>query len=228
MTFDRLTTPNYTVPEAAYILSIKTNTLRNWVRGRHYQVGQEKRFSRPLIKLDDPAAGLMSFTNLVEAHVLSAMRGMREDEEINIAMPVIRDALDYLERQMNSERPLVDHQFLTDGKELFIEKLGHLINIKRHGQKAIKDVLSIYLRRIEVNSAGRPIRIYPVGADPQARHVMVDPRLSAGRLISTKTGIPIDVLIGRYDAGESLESIADDYEQEKETLEKAIFWKTAA
>lgn len=226
MTFDPLNLPSYNIPEVADYLNLHPETLRTWVKGRHYPTKQGQRYSKPLIRLTDPEGRLMSFANLVEAHVLSAIRRREE-----IRMDKIRAALDYLEKQLQSEHPLVERQFLTDGKELFIHELGQIINLNRKGQRVIEDALAIYLKRIDYDKAtGRPFRLYPMGQVeiPDARPVMIDPRIGFGRLVITGTGIPVDVLTSRYNAGDTLEDLAEDYNCEKNRIEKAIFWKTAA
>ena len=66
--------PAYGIKEAAHYLSIPNATLRSWVLGRHYPTGTGKRFFWPIIELPDKDQRLLSFVNLVEAHVLDAIR----------------------------------------------------------------------------------------------------------------------------------------------------------
>lgn len=66
--------PAYSLTEASRYLSIPSATLRSWVAGRKYPTEAGPRFVRPIIELlEDVRAGL-SFINLVEAHVLDAIR----------------------------------------------------------------------------------------------------------------------------------------------------------
>src|SRR5579872_7334588 len=95
-------TPAYTLAEAAHYLRMPQETLRSWVVGRTYPVrGQSKR-SRPLIHPDDPKRQYLSFINLVEAHVLAAIR--RRD---GVKLPKVRTALDYVQRRFQIDRPLL-------------------------------------------------------------------------------------------------------------------------
>jgi hypothetical protein len=64
----------YSIGEAAHYLRIPVATLRSWVRGRFYPTEHGRRFFKPLIELPDPNLGSLSFVNLVEAHVLDAIR----------------------------------------------------------------------------------------------------------------------------------------------------------
>src|SRR5688572_3031484 len=107
MAFDPLTFPTYNIPEVAYFLNLHPETLRTWVKGRRYNTKQGPRFAEPVIRLDDPQGVQMSFTNLVEAHILSAIR--RQEE---IPMDRIKAAVNYLKDKLKSERPLVEREFL--------------------------------------------------------------------------------------------------------------------
>src|SRR5688500_1600085 len=67
--------PTYGIWESAHLLKIPPDTLRSWIYGRPYptkQGGMKK--SEPLIMLFDEDLPLLSFLNLVEAHVLDAIR----------------------------------------------------------------------------------------------------------------------------------------------------------
>jgi hypothetical protein len=123
--------PAYSILEAAHYLQMPSSTLRWWVKGWTYRIDAGERFSSPLLVL--PGAPerkplLLSFVNIVEAHVLDALR-----RDHHIAMPKVREALSYLEAHFPSPHPLADQRFETDGMHLFIEKYGQLINISQDG-----------------------------------------------------------------------------------------------
>ncbi len=70
--------PSYTVSEAAHYLRIPVGTMRSWVRGRTYPTQSGPKFFRPIISVPDMDRPLLlSFINLVEAHVLDAIRRKR-------------------------------------------------------------------------------------------------------------------------------------------------------
>ena len=85
----------------------------------------------------------------------------------------------------HSRHPLVEHQFETDGLDLFIQKAGLLINLSQEGQLAMREVVASYLRRVERDVKGLPIRLYPFTRkrEPdEPRVVVIDPlSRSAGR-----------------------------------------------
>src|SRR5713226_7775685 len=100
--------PAYTIAEAAHYLRMPEETLRSWVAGRFYPASGQVKRSQPLIRLDDPKRKHLSFSNLVEAHVLAAIR-----RHHGVRLPKIRKALDYVRRKFKIERPLIDETFQT-------------------------------------------------------------------------------------------------------------------
>ena len=212
--------PTYGITEAAHYLRIPSATLRSWVVGRYYPTEHGRRFFRPIIALPEKGRHLLSFMNLVEAHVLDAIR--REHE---VPLPKVRVALDYLKREFPSKHPLADQTFETDGLDLFIQKYGQLINISQAGQLAIRSFLEAHLRRIERDPKGIPLRLYPFTRkrEPdEPKVVVIDPYVSFGRPVLVGTGIPTVVIAERYKAGESVDELAKDYDRRRFEIEEAI------
>ena len=106
-----------------------------------------------------------------------------------------------------------DAKFQTDGIDLFVEELGKLINASSDGQTAIAAALRASLARVEHDEDGLASRLFPFvrGEAREPKVIVVDPRLSFGRPVVAKTGVPVSVIVGRYRAGENVSTIADDY-----------------
>ncbi len=212
--------PAYTLAEAAYYLAIPSATLRSWVLGRHYPVADGEKFFTPIIEIADKKKRLLSFTNLVEAHVLNALR--REHE---IQLPKVRKAVTYLRNKLQSRHPLADQHFETDGLNLFVQKYGQLINVTQEGQLAMLNVLKSFLKRVKRDDKGAPIKLYLFtrrGEVDEPLSVVVDPTVSFGRPVLEGTGIPTEILAQRYKAGDSLEELAEDYGRPRQEIEEAI------
>ena len=212
--------PTYTLAEAAYYLGIPVATLRSWVLGRHYPVATGNKFFTPIIEIADKKKRQLSFINLVEAHVLNAIR--REHE---IRLPNIRKAIAYLRNKLNSRHPLADQHFETDGLDLFIQEYGRLINISQEGQLAMRNMLQFFLKRVKRDAKGAPIKLYLFtrrGAADEPLAVVVDPAVSFGRPVLDGTGIPTEILAQRYKAGDSLEELVEDYGRPRQEIEEAI------
>ena len=217
--------PAYSLAEAAHYLRMPEETLRSWVAGRLYPVAGQSKRSRPLIHLDDPRRQYLSFINLVEAHVLAAVR-----RRYGVKLPKVRKALDYLRLQFRIERPLIDQTFQTNGLDLFVERYGELINVSREGQRAMKEIIGVYLKRIERDAKGLPTRLFPFTRETQAeaspasdpRVVVMNPGVSFGRPVIAGTGIPVSSVYERYKAGDSVADLAQDFRVEICAIEEAI------
>src|SRR5262249_9566358 len=61
--------PAYSVSEAAHYLRMPRSTIRAWIRGQEYRTHTGLRWFQPIILLPDKHLTLLSFFNLVEAHV---------------------------------------------------------------------------------------------------------------------------------------------------------------
>ena len=212
--------PSYSITEASRYLLIPTATLRSWVAGRKYPTDSGPRFFRPIIQLPDDVRVGLSFINLVEAHVLDAIRRHHQ-----VPLSKIREAIDYLRRHFSSKHPLAEQRFETDGIDLFIDKFGQLINVTQSGQIALRELLKAHLHRVEHDSSRTAVRLYPFTRKRDLREpkvVVIDPHISYGRPVLVGTGIPTAVVAERYKAGESIDELAEDYGRSRNEIEEAI------
>ncbi len=215
-------TPAYSLGEAARYLDLPTATLRYWVLGGPYKTKQGVKRAAPVIRLADSAERLLSFLNLVEAHVLDALRRHHD-----VSLPKVRTALDYLGRKgvCPNGHPLADPALQTDGLDLFVDRYGALINASKAGQTAMRTMLMAHLHRIDRNPTGAPVRLYPFTRKhdtDEPRVVMMDPRVQYGRPVLVGSGIPTSVIAERYKAGECIQDLAADYGREPKDIEEAI------
>jgi uncharacterized protein (DUF433 family) len=212
--------PAFTLAEAAHYLRIPHATLRSWVRGRYYPTERGRRFFKPIIELPDHELPSLSFVNLVEAHVLDAIR-----REHDIPLPKVRAALDYVRKQFGSRHPLADHKFQTDGMALVLSRFEKLIAVSEAGQLAMKEMLAAHLRRVEHDATGLATRLYPFTRKRQLdepKVIVIDPWISFGRPTITGTGITTAIIAERYKAGESVDELAKDYGCQRGHVEEAV------
>ncbi len=205
--------PAYSIPVAARIVGLPATTLRSWVRGRSYPTKAGPRRAAPVIV--PPRADFVSFTNLVEAHVLAAMR--REHE---LKLDTVRKAIGFLRRESREEHPLAYEQFLTDRVDLFVRRVGSLINVSQGGQIAIREAIEASLRRVDYDD-GRAVRLFPVGPS-ERRSIEVDPRRAFGRPVIAGTGIAVAAVADRFRGGDSIDDLARDYGVSSVLIEDAV------
>ena len=214
--------PAYGIPEAAHYLRLPVATLRTWVRGRYYPTQRGLRRSEPIIALADTERSLLSFVNLIEAHVLAAIR-----RHHRVSFPKVRSALRYLNQYFPSPHPLADQHFETDGLDIFVEQFGELIAISSdEGQLSMRDILKAHLHRIERDVSGLAIKLYLFTrrdtSETAPRVIVVDPRIAFGRPVLVGTRISTEVVYQRFEAGEPVARLADDYGRTSEEIEEAI------
>jgi uncharacterized protein (DUF433 family) len=218
--------PAYGLTEAAHYLRLPTATLRVWTMGQGYRVNDEKRWAPAIIQLPDSEKAILSFVNLIEAHVLRALRTRH-----GISMPKVRQALEELERHDAPTHPLAFENFLTGRGELFVKRYGELVNLSRAGQIAMTSVLAVHLDRVERDEMFAPIRLYPFvrsETSGDVRTVLVDPEVSFGRPVIRGTRIATAEIRSRINAGETVAEVAEDLGQSEEALTQAILYEEAA
>lgn len=216
--------PAYGVAEAARYLKIAPATLRSWAVGRTYPRGSGRGFFQPLFPLADPDAHLLSFANLVEAHILRALR-----TEHGVSVKDLRTAIRFAETQLGVKRLLLSPKLRTAERELFMHKYGKLINLSRAGQLAMEEVLEAHLRRVEWR-LDVPLRLYPYVTDesPEAKVISIDPTVQFGRPVLVSKGISTAVIAERVDAGESIKDLSADYGLDPDEIKTAIVYERAA
>ncbi len=212
--------PAYSVVEAAHYLRLPVATLRGWAIGRPYPRSDGLQFSEPVLTLPDSNRPVLSFINLVEAHVLGAIR-----RRYRIRFHKVRSAVVFLKERLHSRHPLADYEFTTDGISLFIDHLGRFINVTEEGQLAMRQLLLVYLRRIERDPKGIPVKLFPFTREPEAdepRAIVIDPHLAFGRPVLVGTGVATVIIAERFEAGETMEALAADYGRARSDIEEAI------
>ncbi len=227
--------PAYTLFDAARYLRIPARTIQNWTYGYPYATkAAGRRRTSPLVEAESGAHHDFSFFNLVELHVLSALR-----REHQLQMPKIRRAIHYLKRELGSTRPLINEEMETDGTDIFVTKLGSLINVSQNGQLAMKALLQEYLKRIDRDSHGVAVRLFPftrptvagrdaIGVVPQPRLVAIDPAVAFGRPVIAGSRVPTVEIFERFSTGEAPEELAADFGRTIEEIHEAIRCENAA
>jgi uncharacterized protein (DUF433 family) len=212
--------PVYSAMEAARYLRLPPSTVRAWSFGQRYRWKGEMRPFEPVIAAADRRGRRLSFINLVELFVLSAIR-----RKYDLALPQVRRAVNYLKRKFPSPHPLADHDFQTNRVDLFVEKFGEILNISREGQIEIKELLRSHLECVERDTRGIPSKLYLLPhrqVESKRGTVVIDPRLSFGRPVLDGTGIRTDILIERFSAGEPIDALAKDYGRSRAEIEEVL------
>lgn len=170
----------------------------------------------------DPAT--LSFSNLIEAHVLRSLRTVH-----GVPLLHVRKALAYAERELKFDQLLLREELRTAGGQLFLDRYGELMNLSASGQLAVRKVFEAHLTRIEWGRH-RAVRLYPflVSESADAKPVVIDPLISFGRPVVSKAFVSTRSIVDRIDAGETVEDIARDYDLTREEVEEAVVYDWVA
>ena len=226
--FDPRDIPIYSIPQAAQYLRLRKDRLRDWVSGWFSKTKADKRFFEPLIKLPHPKnfellpqskTTLLSFTNLVEAHVLIAIF-----KATGFSRKQLSTELDYINDHLSTPQLYGGIEFQIEGIALLFERFGQKLAASDREQEA-RQILKTYFDRIVRDEAGLPLKLYPFTKLPgfdEPKTVMIDPRISFGRPVLAGTGIPTAMLAERYKAGDSIDELAEDYNCDRLQIEEGI------
>lgn len=212
--------PLYSAAEVGRFLHLPASTERTWAFGQGCKAKSAGRRSGPMIGTADRKGRRLWFLNLVELLVLVAIR-----RHHNVPLQKVRRALNYWKKQSPGPQPLADHQFQTDGLDSFIEKCSKLLNLSRGGHLATKELIQAHLRPVEGDASGGPFKLHLPGADkvdPSNSIVVIDPRFGFGRPVLDIRGVRTEVIVERFQAGETMASLAGDYELPAAVIEDVI------
>jgi len=207
--------PLYGIQEAARYVRANPKVLRTWVLG-----AESRRLPPVLTPAGLHDAEKLSFINLIEAHMLVALRLTHR-----ISMQKIRTAVEWLKKETGSQHPLAECQIETDGIAVFVRHLGMLISADEKGQICIQSIIEQFLKRIERDENGLPIFFYPFTrglAEDCPKGIVITPTICHGRPIISGTRIATKELIERFYAGDSFSVLADGYDLSPELIEEAL------
>jgi len=227
---DRFHAPLYTVGEAARYLAVPESTVRTWAHG--YTKRREHApdvTGTPILTTVGRVGGtggpVIPFIGLAEGLVLTAMR------QSGVPLQRIRPALATLDEQFGLRHALASRKLYTDGAEVLYdyadsagdeETAGAVreLVVVRSNQRLFNDIVEQYLRRLTFGDDGYPRLIRLPGY--HVAEVVVDPGRGFGQPIFAHGGARIEDALGMFRAGETLETVAEEYRVPPAELEDAV------
>ena len=179
----------------------------------------------PLVKPagSDPTA--LSFTNLVELHLLGSLRRKQRT-----TLPAVRSAIDYLAREYDDDHPLVRRGFVADGVEVLARHFGRPLNFSATAHEGIRKAIASHSERVEYDESEVASRVYPftrgVGRKGP-KLIVIDPAVGFGRPVIAGSGVHTGVIASRVKAGELMADLADDYRLQPAQIEEAVRYELA-
>jgi uncharacterized protein (DUF433 family) len=205
--------PTYTIPEAATFLAMRTRTLFEWYSGEH-----------PILRPSATIRGiaLLSFRDLEEVYKVHLLRFKHTK-----SLQYLRRAMQNAREITGSRHPLLDHEIeVMERLALIVPGRGKR---KRRavtlGDPNVPDYFPEVVRAWGVRISAKKNEIFPwryAADDDQSTPVSLNPEVMSGRLVLTRTRIPVNMIWGRARAGEKTVDIARDYGIDAHQVQQAL------
>ena len=205
----RLYLPAYRISDAGRYSDVSPRTVSYWhSAGRQVGAALPGRSQRQ---------GL-SYFQLIEVAFVAIFR------RIGVSLQRIRKAREYAAQVFKSEYPFAEHSWMTEGHHALLDLrniqgesfVGSLVVADRYGQVGWKDVISDRFEQFDYENGIAMVWHLRDRGSP----VLIDPRVSFGA--PAVNGIPTWALKGRWDAGESILEIQDDFGLSKEDIQHGL------
>jgi uncharacterized protein (DUF433 family) len=216
---ESLELPLYGLSEAALYLRVPISTLDYWVYGRGRTPG--------LIAAASRHPRSLSFMNLLECHMLAAMRKIYD-----LKIPKIRRALTRIASMNGYRHPLIEKPMFTDQRDILIREMDSILNVSRRnnfGQYEMPQIVDTFLERIEYDK--NTYRFYPFVREMSAKEpklIVINPKVGFGKPVIAGTGLSTAVIASRFNARDSIPDLAQEYGLSAAQIEEAIRWETRA
>lgn len=210
----------YTVRDAARLTSVSTGRIRRWLRGYRYRSRMKAYASLPLWHgqwepIDHNLA--LGFLDLIEIRFVDAFL------KAGVSWAMLRQARERAEEMFKVSHPFCTNQFVTDGREIFVElhrETGEpsLIEIVQR-QAVFAQIIKPFLKELEFVAGSGLVRWWPLG---EKRLVVLDPTRNFGRPIVVRHGVPTEVLANAAKAAGSIAEVARWYEVPEREIHDAV------
>jgi uncharacterized protein (DUF433 family) len=214
--------PAYPLAAAARLVGAKPSTLNAWFRGRHYTVRGERKRSPAVLATRSKSGEPISFIDLVEAHVFLLIR-----QQYRIPLRNIRKAADYLATIRGNLTFLAHKDFYFDKTHLFLSRDKALISLSEQGQVVDRNIIEEGLKQIEYGTDGYAAEFFPKIDSADQRAFVISPTRNFGRLCMTRTGVGTNVIAIRFNRGEAVADLAEDYGATIQEVEQALRWNAS-
>ncbi|MDO8432284.1 MAG: DUF433 domain-containing protein [Candidatus Binatus sp.] len=203
--------PAYSLASAARYLRIQPGTLREWCIA--------KRDLPALILTANVQPLELSFANLLECHVIRALRE-------RLSLESVRNGIVTAKSMYDTIHPLLDPRARTDGASLLFQTSDEheLVDVSHGGQVVMRPIVSMFLQRISWDDT----KLFPFVKDAspdEPKIVSIGLRIASGRSVIDGTGISTAIIASRFSAREHPLVLAKEYGLTEEQVYEAIRWE---
>jgi uncharacterized protein (DUF433 family) len=204
----RLLLPAYTIADAARYVGESPQLIASW----HYRETQNG------VVLPGKEHGTpLSYLQLIEVAVVSIFR------KSGISLQRVRKARQYLAQRFNAEYPFTEYRFKTEGFHILLDlqQFEHdedmrILVADKGGQLAWEEIMQNRLFEFDYEDGGIAVKWHLAG---RRSLVVIDPRVAFGA--PNVSGIPTWILKGRFNAGETVTDVIEDFNLEETAIKDA-------
>lgn len=208
----RIYLPAYSTADAARFAGTTPQTVTYW-RHRSGENGP----TLPAVQRRRP----LSYLELVEVAFVATFR------KLGVSLRNIRLAREYIAQTLSAEFPFAEYRFKTDGRHLLIAfdeyEPGHdldlLLAADSRGQLGWDEIIMPRFAEFEYE---HDLALVWHAAGRQSP-VLIDPRISFGAPMIR--GVPTWAIKGRYEAGEGLVHIGEDFDLNEEEVRHGLHFE---
>ncbi len=213
----RLYLPAYRYADAAHLVQTTPQTVSRWCRGREAPRHHLRQVSAT------SAPRLLSYLELVEVAFVTDFR------RLGLRLNSVRRAHAYLRKTFEAEYPFARLEIKTHGASALAqyvehansEALGRMIAHGPGAQLVWPDAIGQRFEQFDYER-GLAVRWHPRG---RAVPILVDPRIAFGAPIVEETGIATWIVRERYEAGEAIPEIEDDFGVNRDQVVAALVFE---
>lgn len=196
----RVARPIFTLRESAAYLDLPRSTVHRWARPKD---------APPLLTVL-PGTGRgarVPFVGFAEAFVLGSLR------RAGVPLQRIRPAVARLHEEFGLEHAMASQRVYTDGAEVIFDYAERneeaMLAVVRTGQRQFAEIVRGYLKRVTYGGDGWAARLTLPAYD--SAEVIVDPEQAFGQPLVVHGGARVEDLVDRFQAGDGLGEIAEDF-----------------
>ncbi len=210
----RLYLPAYRYAEAARLVQTTPQTISRWYHG--YEAPGHR--MRPVLPIQQ--AGLLSYMQVVEVAFVADFR------RLGVSLDSLRRAHEYLRKTFQVEYPFAQLDVKTDGVSVLAEYVAYeggrtlrgLLAADRGGQLVWPEAIQQRFDQFDYEHR-LAVRWHPRGRE---NPILVDPRIAFGAPIIEQAGIATWIIRERYEAGEEIPEIEEDFGVTREQVAAAL------
>lgn len=182
----------HSLQDVSQYLHIPIKNIQSWAILFGYTAKERSHLPIPSVNYSIRDSYLLSFNNIVEAHIIQAIHSTTK-----VRVDEIRNALNIVGEQLDiKEYPLLNQRFSVNGVKIFVENYVRSISANNDTQDRLKLALDNHLSRIEFDRDGLPSKLYPIRPNSvnSPKIVSIDPTIAFGSLVINGTGITTSIL----------------------------------